>query len=169
MATTLLLLGLQRGRLDAPKPVPGAARLIRVAAELLERARATGVPVVHVRRDGAGGEPDATDGAGGELYHPILEGEHVLDAPGADAFAGTDLAALLSPGSIVVTAGVVSDVEVRATVLSGLRQGYEMRLVRGAHAAYDGATRGADETAARIELELEAAGAKLAQPHGRLF
>ena len=68
-----------------------------------------------------------------------------------------------------VAAGLASDGRVRATVLSGLRQGYEMRLVRGAHAAYDGGGRGADEITARVELELEAAGAKLVAPHGRLF
>lgn len=169
MASTLLLLDLQRGRLDAPRPVPGAARLIRAAAELLERARAAGVPIVHVRHDGAPGDPDARGTVGWELYHPIVEGEHVLEAPNPDAFAGTDLAALLPPRSTVVTAGLPSDVRVRATVLAGLRQGYEMRLVRGAHAAYDGGGRGAQEIAARVELELEAAGAKLVQPHGRLF
>ncbi|WP_034269843.1 isochorismatase family protein [Actinospica robiniae] len=169
MATTLLLLDLQRGRLDAPRPVSGAARLIRAAAELLERARAGGVPVVHVRHDGAPGEPDAAGTAGWELHHPIVEGEHVLSAPHADAFAGTDLAVLLPPRSVVVVAGLASDGRVRATVLAGLRQGYEMRLVRGAHAAYDGGGRGADEITARVELELEAAGAKLVAPHGRLF
>lgn len=169
MATTLLLLDLQRGRLEAPKPVPGAARLIRAAAELLERARAAGVPVVHVRHDGAAGDPDAPGTAGWELYHPIVEGEHVLDAPSADAFAGTALGALLAPGSVVITAGLASDVRVRATVLAGLSQGYAMRLVRGAHAAYDGGGRSADDIVARVELELEAAGAKVVNPHGRLF
>jgi nicotinamidase-related amidase len=169
MATTLLLLDLQRGRLEAPNPVPGAARLIRATAELLERARAAGVPVVHVRHDGGEGEPDAPDTAGFELYHPIIEGERVLDAPYADAFAGTELAALIPARSMVITAGLASDVRVRATVLAGLRQGYEMRLVRGVHAAYDGGGRDAQEIAARVELELEAAGAKLVNPHGRLF
>lgn len=170
MATTLLLLDLQRGRLDAPRPVPGAARLIRISAELLERARAAGVPVVHVRHTGAEGEPDAPGTAGCELYHPVVEGEHVLEAPEPDAFAGTDLARLLGgSGSAVITAGLASDGRVRATVLGGVRQGFEMRLVRGGHAAYDGSGREAEEIAARVELELEAAGAKLVNPHGRLF
>lgn len=169
MATTLLLLDLQRGRLDAPKPVPGAARLIRTSAELLERARAAGVPVVHVRHTGAEGEPDAPGTAGWELYHPVVEGEYVLDAAEPDAFAGTDLARLLGPGSAAITAGLASDGRVRATVLGGLRQGFEMRLVRGGHAAYDGSGREAEEIAARVEMELEAAGAKLVNPHGRLF
>ncbi|MBR7839590.1 isochorismatase family protein [Actinospica durhamensis] len=169
MATTLLLLDLQRGRLVAPRPVPGAARLIRVAGELLERARAAGVAIVHVRHGGVEGDPDVPGTPGWELYHPIIEGEHVLDAPDADAFAGTDLAALLPPRSIVLTAGLVSDVRVRATVLAGLRQGYEMRLVQGAHAAYDGGGRSAGEIVTRVELELEAAGTKLVNPHGRLF
>ncbi len=169
MATTLLLLDLQRGRLEAPRPVPGAARLIRVAAELLERARAAGVAVVHVRHDGGEGEPDAPGTPGWELYHPVVAGEHILDCTAADAFAGTDLGVLIPPRSTVVTAGLASDVRVRATVLAGVRQGYEMRLVRGAHAAYDGGGRSADEITARVELELEAAGAKLVNPHGRLF
>lgn len=169
MPSTLLLLDLQRGRLEPPKPVPAAARLIRATAELLERARAAGVPVVHVRHSGEAGDPDAPGTAGWELRHTVIEGEHVLDAPGPDAFADTALAALIPPRSTLVTAGLASDLRVRATVLAGLRQGYEMHLVRGAHAAYDGAGRAADEIAARIELELEAAGAKLVNPHGRLF
>ncbi|HEX4790236.1 MAG TPA: hypothetical protein VH372_17345, partial [Actinospica sp.] len=58
---------------------------------------------------------------------------------------------------------------VRATVRSGLRQGYAMRLVRDAHRAYDRADRPGESVEKEVERELREVGADLVEPHTRLF
>lgn len=169
MATTLLLIDLQRNMLEPPEQVPGAARLIRAVAELLERARAAGVPIVHVRHNGAEDASDFPGTPGWELYHAPMEGEAIVDKFAADAFAETALAQLIPAGSRVVTAGLASDHCVRATVLSGLRQGYAMGLVRGAHGAYDEAGKAGETIEKEVERELREAGAELLEPRTPLF
>ncbi|HEX4791472.1 MAG TPA: isochorismatase family protein, partial [Actinospica sp.] len=109
MATTLLLIDLQRNMLEPPDPVPGADRLIETVTGLLERARAAGVPVVHVRNNGTEDEDDFPGTPGWELFHTPIEGEAIIDKFAMDAFEGTELAQLIPPGSCVVTAGLVSD------------------------------------------------------------
>ena len=169
MATTLLLIDVQRNMLEPPGRVPCAARLLTVLDGLLERARAAGTAVVHVRHNGGPGEPDFPGTPGWELYRAPVLGEAIVDKLEADAFAGTDLARLIPAGSAVVTAGLASDFWVRATVLSGLRQGYAMRLVRGGHGAYDGEGRSGGQIEREIERELAEAGAQIVVPGLPLF
>lgn len=169
MATTLLLIDLQRNMLEPPEQVPGAERLTAVVAELLERARAAGASVVHVRNNGAVDEPDFPGTPGWELAHLPVEGEAIVDKFAMDAFEGTVLAQLIPPGSAVVTAGLASNYCVRATVLSGLRQGYAMGLVRGAHGAYDEGGASGETIEKEVEQELRAAGATLLELRSRLF
>lgn len=169
MATTLLLIDLQRNMLEPPERVPGAPLLAEAVAELLERARAAGASIVHVRHNGAEDAPDFPGTPGWELYHVPVEGEAIVDKFAKDAFEGTVLDQLIPIGSTVVTAGLTSDHCVRATVLSGLRRGYAMGLVRGAHAAYDEPGRPGETIVKEIEQELRAAGAELLEPRARLF
>jgi nicotinamidase-related amidase len=169
MATTLLLIDVQRNMLEPPEQVPCAARLIRTVDLLLERARAAGIPVVHVRNNGTGQDLDFPGTPGWELHHTPIDGEAIVDKFGMDAFAGTALAELIPPGSVVVTAGLAGDHCVRATVLSGLRQGYAMRLVRGGHGAYDADGRPGEVIEKEIERELREAGAEVVEPHTLLF
>ena len=169
MATTLLLIDVQRNMLEPPDQVPCAARLLPVLDGLLERARAAGVAIVHVRHNGGPGEPDFPGTPGWELYRTPVLGEAIVDKLELDAFAGTDLARLIPAGDVVLTAGLVSDYCVRATVLSGLRQGYAMRLVRGAHGAYHDGGGSGEEIEQEIERELAEAGARIVVPGLPLF
>lgn len=163
MSTTLLLVDVQRHMFTSADPVPDAPALRTALTALLEGARAAGVRVVHVRDNG---DPQCPPGSPGwELELSVREGEPVVEKDEADAFAGTSLAGLLGPRADLVVAGFASDVCVRATVRSALRLGCAVRLVRGAHAAFDAAEPGPVATA-RAEAELVAAGARLVDVSG---
>ena len=169
MATTLLLIDLQRNMLEPPEQVHSAAALIDLVDGLLERARAVGAGVVHVRNNGAEEEFDFPGTPGWELYHAPVEGEAIVDKEGVDAFAETNLAELLPAGSALVVAGLASDYCVRATVLAALERGYDVRLVRGGHGAYDADGTSAETIEKEIEDELREAGARIVEPHTLLF
>jgi nicotinamidase-related amidase len=70
---------------------------------------------------------------------------------------------LIPASSHVVVVGMQSEYCVRETSLGALHRGYEVTLVRGAHATYDG-EEPADETSGRIEDELASAGATVVSP-----
>ena len=169
MATTLLLIDLQRNMLEPPEQVPGAAQLIGLVDGLLERARAAGAGVVHVRNNGAEEELDFPGTPGWELYHVPVDGEAIVDKEGVDAFVETNLAELIPAGSALVVAGLASDYCIRATVLAALRRGYDVRLVHGGHGAYDADGKSAETIGKEIEHELREAGARIVEPHTPLF
>jgi nicotinamidase-related amidase len=170
MATTLLLIDLQRNMLEPPSRVPGADRLIELVSGLLERARAAaGASVVHVRNNGAEEELDFPGTPGWELYHTPVEGEAIVDKFGMDAFVDTDLQELIPEGGSIVVAGLASDYCVRATALSAVGRGYEVRLVRGAHGAYEADGKSGVTIEKEIEHELREAGVLIVEPNTPLF
>ena len=169
MATTLLLIDLQRNMLEPPEQVHCAARLIELVDGLLERARAAGASVVHVRNNGAEEELDFPGTPGWELYHAPVEGEAIVDKHGMDAFADTDLEDLLPQGTQIVLAGLASDYCVRATALSALDRGYAVNLVRGAHGAYEADGKSGETIEKEIEQELRESGAHIVEPSTPFF
>jgi nicotinamidase-related amidase len=156
--TVLLVIDAQRNMLLPPEPVRDADRIGEAIIDLLARARAAGVPVVHVRNNGGPDDPDAPGTPGWELVHEVLAGEHLVDKFETDAFAGTDLEKLLPAGAPVVVAGMQSEYCVRDTSLAAVRRGHPVTLVRDAHGTYAGHDP-ADVIAGRVEDELRAAGA----------
>jgi len=169
MATTLLLIDLQMNMLEPPDRIPCANRLLCVVDGLLERARAAGASVVHVRNNGSPDDPDLPGTPGWELYHEPIRGEAIVDKSETDAFAGTELAQLIPAGSTVVAAGLASDHCLRATVLSGLHQGYAMRVVRGGHGAYPEGAKSGETIEKEVEHRLQEAGAEIVEVHTPLF
>jgi len=168
MSAFLLLVDVQRNMLEPPAPVPAAASIASEIERLLERARAAGASVVHIRNNGGEDDPDAPGTPGWELVHELRSGEHLVDKHEPDAFAGTALADLIPTDSSVVVAGMQSEYCVRETSLAALRRGHAVTLVRGAHATYDGDAP-AVATQERVEDELRAAGARVADPDESLF
>ncbi|GLU45809.1 isochorismatase family protein [Nocardiopsis ansamitocini] len=161
MTTVLLLIDVQRNMLQPPEPVPAAAEVAPVLADLLERARFAGAPVVHVRNNGGPDDPDETGTFGWELVCRPRTGELVVDKTEPDAFSGTPLAGLLPVGASVVIAGMQSEFCVRATARAAMRRGHPVTLVRGAHATYDDAAP-AHGISQDVEKELVHEGAALA-------
>jgi len=164
----LVLVDVQRNMLEPPAPVPAAAEVSRVIAELLIRARASGAGVVHVRNTGGDGDPDQPGTPGWELVHDVRPGEHVIDKTTCDAFAGTSLGALLPPSTPLVVVGMQSEYCVRETALAAVGRGHPVQLVRGGHATYDGA-KAAAVTSREIEAELIDAGVAVVEPDAVRF
>jgi nicotinamidase-related amidase len=158
----LLFVDVQRNMLEPPAPVPAAGPVSAALATLLERARAAGAPVIHIRNNGSEVDPDLPGSPGWELVHQPLDGEPVIDKFTPDSFAGTGLADLVPPSSTLVIAGMQSDWCIRATSLAALKLGHQVRLVRGAHATYDG-DRPAQAISDSVESELAAAGAVIVE------
>jgi nicotinamidase-related amidase len=168
VTTVLLLIDVQRNMLEPPEPVPAAAEVGPVIGSLLDRARAAGAGVVHVRNCGGPDDPDLAGTPGWELVHDVREGEPVLDKTTCDTFASTELAAVLPPGTDLVVAGMQSDFCVRETSLAAVQRGYGVTLVRGAHATYDGSEPAAAASAA-VEQELGSHGVAVVDPGEVVF
>lgn len=151
----LLLIDAQRNMLEPPAPVLSAGPVGAAIATLLERARAAGAPVIHVRNNGGPDDPDVPCTPGWELVHAPLAGEPVVDKTVPDSFAGTGLDELVPAGSTIVVAGMQSEWCVRQTSLAALARGHRVLLVAGAHSTYD------EGVSDAVERELAEAGAEL--------
>ncbi|KAA2253921.1 isochorismatase family protein [Solihabitans fulvus] len=157
MTSVFLLVDAQRNMLLPPEPVPAAATVAPVLADLLGRAREAGAVIVHVRNNGSEVDPDAPGTPGWQLVHEVRDGEHLVDKHKQDAFAGTPLAELVPASADVVVAGMQSEYCIRATSLAALGRGHRVTLVRDGHATYaDGEP--AEAISGRVEDELRAAG-----------
>lgn len=165
--TALLIVDLQKaafGGCGIP-PAHEADRLLRNASALLQEARASGVPVVHVQHCGAAGEAFA-EGAPGWPIAPQLEPiarERVVQKRASNAFEGTELQAVLQEigaGTVVIT-GIQSEHCVSATCRGALGLGYGVRLARDGHSTWPDGARSAAEIIAAQNEALEREGARL--------
>ncbi len=113
-----------------------ADRVAEVLAGVVARARLAGVPVIWLRRQGAGlasGEP------AWQLVDALVTepGEAQLEHPWADAFIGTGLAETLGGlgAGRVWLGGFGSDDGVLQTYLGALYRGFDATLIEDGHAA----------------------------------
>ncbi|GAA3547408.1 isochorismatase family protein [Kribbella ginsengisoli] len=128
----LLIIDLQLGSLAA---VPESERLLERVGELLAKARAAGVLIVHVQNDGAPGTADAPGGPGWELHFGVEPGESIIRKLRDDSFAGTPLAKLLAAHDVqaVAICGLMSEMCVSATARTALARGLRVVLPHDAH------------------------------------
>ena len=139
--------------------------LLRNASALLEEARASGVPVVHVQHCAAPGEAFA-EGAPGWPIAPRLRpavSERVVQKRASNAFEGTDLHAVLQgldAGTVVIT-GLQSELCVSATCRGALGLGYTVRLAQDGHSTWPDGARSAGEIIAAQNEALEREGVRL--------
>ncbi|WP_350277570.1 isochorismatase family protein [Kribbella sp. HUAS MG21] len=137
----LIVVDMQTAFVSGTDAVPGAAQLLDRVGELLDRARAADVVVVHLQNDGPPGADDEPETPGWELYLPVKPGprEHVVRKPRDDGFDGTPLGELLVSAGVrsLAICGVMSEMCVRATATTALARGYQVVLPYDAHATYD--------------------------------
>lgn len=165
--TALLLVDLQNavfGGFGIP-PAHQADLLLRNASALLQEARVSGVPVVHVQHCAGTGEA-LEEGAPGWPIAPRLlpaVSERVVQKRASNAFEGTDLHAVLQElgACTIVITGIQSELCVSATCRGALGLGYAVRLAQDGHSTWPDAARSAGEIIAAQNEALEREGVLL--------
>lgn len=148
----LLLIDVQRAFFDgsAAPPVHDAEALLDRIAGVLSRARAAGVPIIHVQHTEPE-DPLFAPGSTGWQLHPAVTphgGEPVVEKRTPDAFLDTDLAALLDRSETrdLVIAGNQTEFCVDTTCRRARSLGYDVTLLSDGHSTWDSG----DLTAAQI-------------------
>jgi nicotinamidase-related amidase len=121
--------------------VAGAPRRDEVVArirELVDRARAEGVPVVWVQHSDDGLPQGSEEWA----YVPELDiraDEPVVHKRFGDSFEATDLEQVLAGAGVarLVVAGAQTDACIRSTIHGAFTRGYDVTLVSDAHTTED--------------------------------
>ncbi|MGD0764664.1 MAG: cysteine hydrolase family protein [Roseiarcus sp.] len=139
-AATLILIDYQNEYLDGPLALTGAEEAIAQAERLLRAARRAGGRIVHVAHKGApGGLFDRSQGRGA-IVAALAPGadEAIVEKSRANAFSGTDLAALAGPpGAALIFAGFMTHNCVSSSVRAGKDLGYAMTVAADACATRD--------------------------------
>jgi len=123
----LVIIDAQREYTDGLLPLSGVGGAVDALAVLLEKARQAGAPVVHVRHQGKGKafNPAST---GYEIVAPLTprSGETMVDKALPNAFAGTDLAKILTGigRKNLIVGGFMTHMCVSATVRAATDHGY---------------------------------------------
>ncbi|MER7402197.1 isochorismatase family protein [Streptomyces sp. NPDC000070] len=133
MTTALVLVDLQVGLLTGEDAVPEADSLLDRLRPLAEKARALGVPVIHVQDDDLG-DADSEEWQ----IHPRLgveEGDLKVRKAECDAFHETQLDELLRSRGIrhLVVAGLVTELCIDSTCRKAVTLGYDVTLVSDGH------------------------------------
>ena len=138
--SVLLIIDAQREYVDGALPLVGIGEALAVGGELLERARATGTPVIHILHRGSGPffNPAGTGHAPAAPLIPAA-GERVIDKTLANAFAGTELAEVLagSARQQLIVIGFMTHNCVSSTVRAARERGYACTVVAPATATRD--------------------------------
>jgi nicotinamidase-related amidase len=111
------------------------------ARQLLERARAAGIPVFHVQHDAGAGSPYDLNAECGQIAESVApeSGEPVIVKHYPDSFAGTRLSEELEAVGCknLILAGFMSHMCVNSTARSAFDRGYAVSIVEKATATRD--------------------------------
>ena len=134
--SSLIMIDLQntytRGVMQLEEVQPAIAR----AAELLERARLAGIPIIHVMHDAGEGSPYDVRAEIGKIVAVVAPrtGEPVIVKNFPNSFTATDLNDRLAPGSNVVLAGFMTHMCVNSTARGAFSLGHRPTVVAEATA-----------------------------------
>ncbi|WP_342148246.1 cysteine hydrolase family protein [Methylorubrum sp. SB2] len=136
--SALLMIDLQNTYREGIMRLEGVEPAIREAAALLERARAAGTPVFHVRHDAGPGSPYDVTAPIGQISDEVAprDGEAVVTKAYPSAFVGTDLEAQLKAAGVedVIVAGFMTHMCVNSTARSAFSLGFRPTVVASATA-----------------------------------
>lgn len=129
---SLVLIDLQNEYLAGPIAVHGAEVAIANAARLLASARQSGAPVIHVAHKGRAGSLFDRAAERGQIVAALspLPGETVVEKGLPNAFAGTDLHAILTKAGRkdLVIVGFMTHMCVSSTARAALDLGYRTTI-----------------------------------------
>jgi nicotinamidase-related amidase len=135
----MLVVDLQREVVTDPR-THARDRTLAAVAGLLDRARATGVPVIHTRHADPDDGPREGE-AGWELYDAVAPtaGETVVDKRFDDAFWHTGLEECLRDlgADTIVLTGMLTEHCVGTTARSAVAHGFDVVLVADGHTTWD--------------------------------
>jgi nicotinamidase-related amidase len=151
--TVVVVIDLQRGVLE---DCVDASGVVERTAILVERARASGVPIVWVQDEG----DFPRDSPEWQLAAPLsrADAEPVVHKTYRDSFAGTDLADVLARfgATQLVVAGAQSDYCIRTTTQRAAAEGFDVTLVSDAHtttnATWNGVEIGGEQIVAHTNM-----------------
>jgi nicotinamidase-related amidase len=147
--TCLLVLDLQAGFFELPRPLFRGEELIETVRGLLREARSSGCRIVYVQHSGSHHGPLAT-GSHGWHIHPAVApeaGECVLQKTHCDAFGGTGLEQHLRDAGVerVVVCGLVTEGCVDTTIRRAFGLGFRVEVVSDGHSTTDSGILPADQ------------------------
>lgn len=140
--SVLIIIDAQREYVDGKLRLDGIEASLKEASLLLERARKSGTPVIHVMHKGkAGGALFNPDGPYIEIAKPVTPepSEPIVTKTLPNAFAGTNLEELLSRTGRknLIVIGYMTHMCVSSTVRAALDRGYRTTVVAKATATRD--------------------------------
>ena len=141
MPTALVVVDVQQGMFTCDPPPYRTAEVLQRIATLLERGRAAGVPVFHVRHDGGPGHILAKGSAGWPHHAAVAPrtGEPIIDKRHSSAFHDTDFHARLTERGIdrLVIAGLQTEMCVDSACRAAVALGYRVVLASDCHTTWD--------------------------------
>lgn len=158
----VIVVDLQNEYLPTGKlPLSNIENAVANAACVIQHARTTGIPVIHIRHEQPGGAI-FTPGSDGVLIQPPvapLAGETVVVKHFPNSFRGTNLKAVLDEQGIeaLVVIGAMSHMCIDATTRAAADLGYTVTVIHDACATMDLEFNGQKATAAQVHAALMAA------------
>ena len=139
--SALVMIDCQCEYVDGGLALPGVAPALAECAKVLSRARAGGVPIVHVQHKGQPGGLFDPEGAKFPIATPAAPetNEAVVTKALPNAFAGTELADLLreSGRKTIIFAGFMTHMCISSSVRAATDLGYGATVVGNACATRD--------------------------------
>jgi nicotinamidase-related amidase len=140
-SATLVLIDYQNEYVAGPLGLPGALAAIQRAVWLLGLAREAASPVIHVAHKGRPGGLFDRSAERGQIIAALAPraGETVIEKGLPNAFAGTDLHAILSKAARkdIIIAGFMTHMCVSSTARAALDLGWRVTIDAGACATRD--------------------------------
>lgn len=137
--SALIMIDCQNTYREGIMKLEGVENALEEGKKLLERARALGIPIFHIRHDAGPGSPyDINDhiGAIADVVAPI-EGEPVITKNFPNSFVQTDLDEQLKAKGVknIILAGFMTHMCVNSTAHGGFNLGYAPTVVASATAS----------------------------------
>jgi len=145
-ATALIIIDVQNNILLGTDPrgaetLAALDAMVHRLAALADRARAQGVPVIHVQHDGAPGHRLEKGSDGWKIRAELgpATGEPVFNKSACDAFLGTGLEAQLRQAGIshLIIGGCMTPYCIDTSVRSAVAHGFDVTLLEDGHMTCD--------------------------------